>query len=74
MHHALQIHQGRLVFPYFDFILDLLTCVLRTNNYFDLSIEVTELFAYCVCRFLIFKGQHDAIGASRFSDSCVCES
>ena len=56
MQHALLIHQGRLVFPYFYFILDLSTCVHRTNIYFDLSTDVTELFAYCVCRFLTLKG------------------
>ena len=55
---ALCIAQGRLVFPYFDFFLDLSTCLQRTNTFIDLSTEVTELSAYCVCRFLIFKGQH----------------
>ena len=60
IHHALLIHQGRPIFAYFDFSLDLSTYVDRINIYIDLSPEVTELFAYCVYRFLIFKGQHDS--------------
>ena len=51
IHHALQIHQGQLVFPYFDFVPDVSNCVHRTNI-------LTQLFAYCVCRFVVFKGEH----------------
>ena len=77
IHHALQIHQGQLVFPYFDFVPDLSNCVHRTNIYIDLSTEVTQLFAYCVCRFLIFKWQHVSDWSCKYSLlRClrVCES
>ena len=67
------IHQEWLVFPYCYFILDLSSCVHRTNIYIYLSTEITELFAYCVCRFLIFKGLMILIGASHFLDTCVRE-
>ena len=76
IYHALLIDQGGLSF--LTLILSLTfrlsTCVHRTNIYIDLSTEVNELSAYCVCRFLIFKGNTILIRASRFSDTCVRES
>ena len=60
INNALLIHKGWLVFPHFDFVLDLSTCVHRADSCIDLPTEVCELSAYCICRFLVLKRQHDS--------------
>ena len=60
INNALLIHKGWLVFPHFDFVLDLSTCVHRADSCIDLPTEVCKLSAYCICRFLVLKRQHDS--------------
>jgi len=40
INNALLIHNGWLVFPHFDFVLDLSTCVHRADSCIDLPTEV----------------------------------
>ena len=63
------ITKGWLVFPHFDFVLDLSTCVHRADSCIYLPTEVCKLSAYCICRFLVLKRQH---GASLLSGTCCC--
>ena len=60
INNALLIHKGWLVFPHFDFVLDLSTCVHRADSCIDLPTGVCKLSAYCICRFLVLKRQHDS--------------
>ena len=60
INNVLLIHKGWLVFPHFDFVLDLSTCVHRADSCIDLPTEVCKLSAYCICRFLVLKRQHDS--------------
>ena len=55
INNALLIHKGWLVFPHFDFVLDLSTCVHMADSCIDLSTEVCKLSAYCICRFLVLE-------------------
>ena len=60
INNALLIHKGWLVFPHFDFVLDLSTCVHWADSCIDLPTEVCKLSACCICRFLVLKRQHDS--------------
>ena len=43
INNALLIHKGWLVFPHFDFVLDLSTCVHRADSCIHLPTEVCKL-------------------------------
>ena len=48
----------QLVFPNLNFIPDLSTCINWANICVDLLTEVSQLFTYYVCRFLILIGSN----------------
>ena len=66
IHHALLIHQGRLVFPYFDFILDLSSCVHRSNIYVDLLEVKLEKKAMYMVSEIAFAGFEKCVKGVKF--------
>ena len=58
--HAFLTYKRRLVYPDLNFILDLFTCMNWANICVDLPTEVSQLFSYYVCRFLVLVGHHDS--------------
>ena len=52
INNVLLIHNGRFMFLWFDFALNLPTCVNRMDISIDLSAEIIELVSYRVRRFL----------------------
>ena len=55
INNVLLIYNGRFMFLWFDFALNLLTCVDRMDISIDLSAEIIKLVSYRVRRFLVFE-------------------
>ena len=68
------IHKGWLVFPHFDFIPVLSTCVHQDDSCTDLPTKVSKLSAYSVVDFWCLKGSKIVIGASFLSKTFCCVS